>query len=291
MDLSDLRLLLDVVDEGSVHGAARKLRLPRSTLRRRLENLEAEVGSPLLVRGVAGVTLTSAGAVIVEEGRLLLEHQQRMVARAASSEVHASGVVRVVLPIGMKREFRLAVIAGLRAVNPEMCIVERECEDPLRLLREPFDLMLYFGASPPRGDWYSRLIVRVPLRLLASPAYLLRAGTPRELSELGAHPVAIWSGAGHAPDVLPLLDGGSFPLNPWFISNNLELLMESVAAGMGIAMGPFFADMQGLLPILEHLVGSNVAVRTLSPHASSNDARVRAVQDSINRFVASLPEL
>lgn len=274
-----------------MHGAARKLRLPRSTLRRRLENLEADVGSPLLVRGVAGVALTSAGAVVVEEGRLLLEHRQRMVARAASSEERASGAVRVILPIGMKREFRLAVIAGLRAVNPDMCVIERECEDPLRLLREPFDLMLYFGASPPQGDWYSRLIIRAPFRLLASPGYLSRAGTPGELSELPAHPVAIWSGAGHALDVLPLLDGGGFPVSPWFVSNNLELVMESVLAGLGIAVGPMFGDMQGLVPILEQIVGSNAAVRTLSPHARSSDARVRAVQDNINRFVASLPEI
>lgn len=274
-----------------MHSAARKLRLPRSTLRRRLENLEADVGSRLLVRGVAGVALTSAGAVVVEEGRLLLEHRQRMAARVASSEKRAAGAVRVILPIGMKREFRLAVIAGLRAVNPEMCVIERECEEPLRLLREPFDFMLYFGDSPPQGDWYSRLIVRTPLRLLASPGYLSRAGAPRELSELAAHPVALWSGAGHAPDVLPLLDGGGFPVSPWFVSNNLELVMESVLAGMGITLGPIFGDMQGLVPILEQIVGSHAAVRTLSPHARSNDARVRAVQDNINRFVASLPEI
>ena len=291
MDLRDLRLLLDVVEEGSVHSAARKLRLPRSTLRRRLENLEADVGSPLLVRGVAGVALTPAGAVVVEEGRLLLERGQRMRARAAASEGRAAGRVRVFVPIGMKREFRLAVSAGLRAVNPDLCVVERECEDPLRLLHEPFDFMIYFGASVPEGDWYSRVIIRAPLRLLASPGYLSRAGAPQTPSELAAHPVAVWSGAGHEPDVLPLLDGGTLPVRPWFVSNNLEMAMDSVLAGMGIAMGPIFGDMRGLVPVLEHVVGTEQIVRALSPHASSRDARVRAVQENINRFVASLPEL
>ena len=85
----------------------------------------------------------------------------------------------------------------------------------LRLLHEPFDFMLYFGASLPEGDWYSRVIVRAPLRLLASPGYLARAGTPVDASELAAHPVAVWTGAGQAPGVLPLLDGGRLPVRPF----------------------------------------------------------------------------
>ena len=80
-------------------------------------------------------------------------------------------------------------------------------------------------------------------------------------------------------------------MSPWLVSNNLELVMESVIAGMGIAMGPIFGDMQGLMPVLEHVVGSEAVVRALSPHASSSDGRVRAVQENINRFIASLPEL
>ncbi len=291
MNFRDLKLFLDVVDSGSVQSAARKLGLPRSTLRRRIEAFEADVGSPLLLRGVEGVALTTAGAVVVEEGRLLLEHGQRILARASSSDERASGTVRVVVPLGMKREFRVAVMGGLREVNPDLCVVERECEEPLRLLHEPFDFMLYFGESAPPGDWYSRVLVRAPLRLLASPDYLARAGTPRTLAELANHRVVTWSGAGHAREVLPLLDGGEVPVNPWFVSNNLELVMDVVAAGMGIGMGPIFGAAQGLTPVLEDLVGAVEVVRTLSPHASAMDARLRAVQENINRFIASLPEL
>lgn len=291
MDLRDLKLLLDVVQEGSVQGAANKLRVSRSTLRRRLENLEADVGSQLLVRGVAGVALTPAGAVVAQEGRILLEHSQRMLTRATAREEGATGTVRVILQLGMKCDIRVALAAGLRAVNPELRVVERECEDPLAMLHEPFNLMVYIGAAPPKGDWYSRVIARVPFRLLASPAYLERAGTPKEVADLAAHSLVSWRGPVCAPDVVPLLDGGAAPVTPWFISSNLELVMAAARRQLGIGLGPVFMDNDGLVPVLEDRVGAEVTVRVLSPHASSSDARVRAVNATVDQFLAALPNV
>jgi DNA-binding transcriptional LysR family regulator len=290
MDFRDLKLLVDVVERGSLQGAARALSISRTTLRRRLEALEADVGLQLLVRGVAGVALTPAGAVVVEEGRLLLAHRQRMVTRAAAREDKVEGTVRLIMQVGMKHELRFAALSALRGAHPELSIVEREVENPLALLHEPFELMGYFGGPPPPGDWYSRVIARVPFRLLASPTYLRGAPAPRDLAGLAAHPLVLWSGAGHSPDVLPLQDGGTSPVRPWFVSADLEMVMGLVGAGMGLGLGPIFQGSDGLVPILSDVVGTEVTFRFLSPHTTSSDARIRAVHESVTRFLASLPE-
>ena len=79
MDLDDLRALISVIDHGSAAAAAAATRTSRTTLRRRLENLEAQVGVPLLIRGTAGAVPTPAGLALAARGRTLVEEAYRRI--------------------------------------------------------------------------------------------------------------------------------------------------------------------------------------------------------------------
>jgi DNA-binding transcriptional LysR family regulator len=91
MDLENLRQFVQIVDIGSIQGAARQLGVSRSVLRRALDELEAEVGAPLLHRDPTGVRLTATGAVTLERARPLLESARALIneARAAEQEAWA----------------------------------------------------------------------------------------------------------------------------------------------------------------------------------------------------------
>ena len=57
MDLEELRVLVAVAETGSLLGAAEKLGITRSTLRRRIDDLEARTHVPLLVRSPQGAAV------------------------------------------------------------------------------------------------------------------------------------------------------------------------------------------------------------------------------------------
>lgn len=63
MDTDDLRALLLVLDHGSFQAASDASGIPRSSLRRRLENLEATLG-PLLNRQSTGIQATPSGRLV-----------------------------------------------------------------------------------------------------------------------------------------------------------------------------------------------------------------------------------
>lgn len=291
MNLLHLRLLLTLAEERSIQAAARKLGLTRSSLRRRMESLEAEVGTPLFVRAASGISLTPAGRLLAEDGAPLVEQGERLLARARAADTTAVGNLRLVIPVGIRKDILIGMLSALRALNPELRIVERESEDPLSLLGEPFDLMIHFGERPPPGDWYSRVFARVPFRLLAAPGYIDRFGRPQALDDLAAHPHLAWRGSAPSPHLLPLRDGGTFPIQPWFVSSNLEVVMGAVGAGMGLCVGPTQPDSEGLVPLLPDHVGTEMTLRTLARHPSASDARTRAVQETISQFVAVFPEV
>ena len=85
MGLDGIRFLMRVVELGSVQRAAHVIGMSRSSLRRKLDNIEAQVGTALFVHAAAGIVLTPSGAIVVEQGRALLERCEDMMAAARTA--------------------------------------------------------------------------------------------------------------------------------------------------------------------------------------------------------------
>ncbi len=79
MELRQLQLFLAAAEEGSITAAAKRMHLTQPALSRQVKALEEELGVELFTRGAHSVNLTPAGAVLLEEGRKLLERAERVV--------------------------------------------------------------------------------------------------------------------------------------------------------------------------------------------------------------------
>jgi LysR family transcriptional regulator, benzoate and cis,cis-muconate-responsive activator of ben and cat genes len=72
MDLTRLRYFVTVAEEANIGRAARRLNISQPPLTRQIQQLEAEIGTPLLQRTRKGVQMTNAGQVLFEEARNIL---------------------------------------------------------------------------------------------------------------------------------------------------------------------------------------------------------------------------
>ncbi len=208
MDIRNLNIFFQIVEAGSVQGAARKLGLSRSALRRCLDELEAVIGAPLLHRDPTGVRLTPAGVVTLAEGRVLLEAADGLRRNARAAEREAWGTLRVIEPLGLPLAMHVSVLLATHLTLPKQRVVIRQLENPLSNLNEPFELMLHDGPAPDRNAWFSRVILRANLRLVASRDYLERRGVPKTVEELSEHDTLGWSRPGQPAGHWPLLAGG-----------------------------------------------------------------------------------
>ncbi|MFJ4697991.1 LysR substrate-binding domain-containing protein [Streptomyces sp. NPDC088768] len=85
MELRTLRYFVTVAEEAHFGRAAARLHMSQPPLSRAIKKLEAGVGAPLLLRSPAGVALTPAGSVLLEEARGLLDHADRVRERVAAA--------------------------------------------------------------------------------------------------------------------------------------------------------------------------------------------------------------
>jgi DNA-binding transcriptional LysR family regulator len=88
IDLTSLRIFVSVCEEGSIAGAAERETFAASAISKRVADIEAEVGTPLLMRRSRGVTPTAAGEVLLKHARKILPDCKRL---DAELREHASG--------------------------------------------------------------------------------------------------------------------------------------------------------------------------------------------------------
>ncbi|MCP5157164.1 MAG: LysR family transcriptional regulator [Ectothiorhodospiraceae bacterium] len=95
MDLDRVRSLVTVAQHGVITEAASALGLTQPALSRRIQQLEAEFGAPLLERSRKGVVLTEAGRLVEREARVMLERYARLKEQVRAHQRLDAGVVRL----------------------------------------------------------------------------------------------------------------------------------------------------------------------------------------------------
>lgn len=78
IELQQLRILHAVAETGSINRAAEELGMSQSGLSRALQRLERAVGMPILHRQPTGITLTTAGAILLDHADTVLPALNRM---------------------------------------------------------------------------------------------------------------------------------------------------------------------------------------------------------------------
>ncbi|MCB9750044.1 MAG: LysR family transcriptional regulator [Myxococcales bacterium] len=292
MDLEELRAFLAVVERGSFLAAAVQTHSSRATLRRRVDALEARAGRPLLERNPQGVTLTAAGQLLAEQGRLIMQDVDALVDALRDVSRAPAGRVTIMLPVGMPPQLTPQLVRLLRSQCPDVQIDLRAHADPASAALDDVDLVIYVGERDPPGPWVCHELLVARERLLASPEYLAARGAPRSLEQLAEHELFVWRAPDRDAPVAPLRAGGSVPITPTLVSPDIFQLRELARAGLGITLAPDaeLDDSEGFIPVLPELVERalpvRVAVRGVVAELSKNRAvlaRFRELVDALDR--------
>ena len=210
LDANDLILFAQVIDAGSFSRAAERTGLPKSTLSRRITQLETRLGERLLTRSTRRLAITEFGERILEHARRLLEETEA----ASAMALHRHGVPRGVLRVSMPPDFveldltpfLLQFAASYPEVRLELDLSPRRVD----LLAERFDLAVRIASRlPDDSTLVARKLCELQNGLYASPAYLARYGTPQQPPDLLKH-----IGLG--------LIGGNGDALPWRLSRGAE---------------------------------------------------------------------
>lgn len=117
-DWRDLEVFVAAAESGSIARAAERCRLAPSAVSKRLSDLEAALGTPLLTRHNRGVRPSAAGQALLHRSRGLLEEARRIEREVRSYGEGLSGHVRLFANISAIVEYLPAVLAQFAQAWP-----------------------------------------------------------------------------------------------------------------------------------------------------------------------------
>jgi DNA-binding transcriptional LysR family regulator len=104
LDLTTLRLFVSVAEVGNIARAGERANIVGSAISKRLAQLEAQVGTPLLVRKRHGVVPTAAGQTLLEHARAMLDSAARIESDMQNYAAGARGQVRILASVSAMTE-------------------------------------------------------------------------------------------------------------------------------------------------------------------------------------------
>lgn len=282
----DLKMFLEVARHGSVHAAAKRLRLDHSTVCRRIGRLESLLAVKLFDRSRKGIAVR-------REAQGLLKHIEQMDRHAGSLEdafVRGSSetqVVRIATMEGIASGYLARRLPALQQFGPGVKIELVSIPQAVDLNRKEADVFLSFFNPDARG-LKSALFGTFSLFLYCSKEYLRRHGTPRTRDDLDAHVFV-----GYIDDLLAInavrwLDEVVTAPAMSFHSNSVFAQCNAAVSGLGIALLPTFVGegVPGLQRILPDKVSVQrdvwVSVRTEQSHLS----RIKAATQFLKQILA-----
>jgi DNA-binding transcriptional LysR family regulator len=238
LDANDLILFAQVMDAGSFSRAAERCGLPKSTLSRRITQLETKLGERLLTRSTRRLAITEFGEQILDHAKRLLEETEAASAMALHRQGTPRGVLRVSLPPDFAELDLTPLLLQYASSYPEVRLELDLSPRRVDLLAERFDLAVRAASRlPDDSTLVARKLCEMQGSLYASPAYLAHYGMPEQPADLLQHVcLGAISGTG---DMLPwqLARGAErwegTPAGP-LAANSRGLQRDLAAHGLGI---------------------------------------------------------
>lgn len=238
-----LNTLLEVADAGGFSKAAQRLGVATSSVTRLMDALETSLGTALLTRTPRKVSLTDAGIAYVEQVGKVLDDLAEADESVFDSGASPVGALRIAVPSAFSR-LRLAPhLAAFLAEHPRVFLDVVVADHYADLALDRIDIAIRIGLPDRDANLVVRKLADNPRYVVASHDYLERSGTPPTPQALDSHEClrVAYGGGYRTRQVWSFRRDGAeerVEVRGHLLSNSIDILLEAVIAGRGIALLP-----------------------------------------------------
>ncbi len=292
-----LEIFAEVARGGSFTAAAARFSISRSAVSKHVAWLEQTLGAQLLVRTTKEVGLTDAGQRLLDGSLQLLERFEEIQSEVRDAVDRPRGVIRIGTPPSFGVHQLLPLVLRFTERHPDIQVTLQADDGRASLVAERLDLSVRIAPALDDASYVAQSLLKAPQVLVASPAYLQRAGMPKNLGELVRHeclvhtlksPTANWRFSTPLGEEAVRVRGA-------ICSNLGEALQHAALAGRGLAIHPTYmvaADLAAgrLVAVLPETPPTGLDIYVIYPARNNLPKRVRAFLDHLREWARSPPD-
>lgn len=240
MDYNLLKIFNTVAEIGSLSGASKVLKIPKSKISRDLTHLENFFGETLFLRGPRGSRLTTEGSLLFQETKAFVSKGEAISQIFSVGQDKLRGKIRVSVPEDMSQVFFHHFVDDFQRRNPSVEIEIISTNDALSFDEYNLDISVRVGKLKD-SSLLQKKILTINLLLVASEKYIRKFGHPTRLIDFHDHRFYTFTDF-QGNELLENIMWKSV-----IKSNSFMGLFELVKGGHGIALLPDFVVKQSKL--------------------------------------------
>lgn len=289
INLNDLFLFVQAVESGSFSEAARRLGMPKSTISKRIAELEIELGARLIHRTSRSFALSDAGRDFHNHARGALIEAEAAENIVRSRMAEPSGTVRMTASIPTTQFYLADHLPSLALKYPKLTLEMHATDRFVDLVQEGFDIAVRSHFSPlPDSDLVQKQLVVEPIFIVGSAQYLAEHGIPDRPEDIATHngllsipgtdSWQLFGDTGEKVHVKPRLR---------MMANESTVLIRAASAGLGLTCLPSSICRDAIrsgefIRVLPRWTAGAVTTTILMPHRRGQLPSVRAVVDFLS---------
>jgi len=285
--LDGMAVFVGVINAGSFTAAAQSLGHSTSYVSKEITRLEKRLGSRLLNRTTRTISLTDAGRAFYERSSQIVIDAENAERSINQLQENPSGLLRINAPGSFGINYLLDVLPQFMHRYPEVKL-EVEFNDRLiDVVAEGYDVVIRVGDIKD-SNLVARKFTSSRAVIVASPDYLKRKGSPKQVGDLAQHDCIAYSLL-PTPTLWSFYKNGvrtNVTVDPRAICNSSIIEVAMVVNGIGITQLPLFTCEKevangDLEIILEDYDQTKFDVYAVYPHRQYLTAKVRAFVDFV----------
>jgi DNA-binding transcriptional LysR family regulator len=200
LDLNDFFSFVQIVDRGGFTAAGRTLRIPKSTLSHRIQQLETNLGVRLLNRTSRRFAMTDAGEEFYRHAVVMLRESELAETAIRHRLTEPTGIVRCTAAMATMQFAMRDIVADFLVRYPKVNVVAHATDQNVDIVGENYDVAIRAHSDPlPDSALVQRSLTPAPWFLFAGSAYLDAHETPQTPQDLRGHPSLFMMRTGLAP--------------------------------------------------------------------------------------------
>lgn len=233
-----MQVFVRVVETGSFSKAARQLLMTPSSVSKLIGRIEARMGVQLLKRSTRHLALTGEGRTYYERSQALLAELDAIERDLSEGAARITGTVRVTASVGFGIVAVEPLLPAFWQAFPGITVDLSISDEVVDLYLDRTDVAFRVGTLS-NSSLMARKLGTAQRKIVASPDYLARRGTPQVIEDLTAH-ACLSVNFRRASPVWPLRDGSNSrvvdnAVTGPLLANNGETLRRMAIAGIGLA--------------------------------------------------------
>jgi DNA-binding transcriptional LysR family regulator len=241
MDLNEIVVFAKVVETKSFTAAADLLGLPKSTVSRKLAQLEERLGVRLLQRTTRKLALTDIGQAYYERCARIVADATAAEQLVTDMQSSPRGLLRVTAPVDLAASHLGPIVGAFTGAHPDVHIELDGSDRVVDMIEENFDVAVRFGPLT-ESTLVARKLCKITSHLVATPAYLAAHPAPKEIDELDDHDRVLFAPVSRVQS-WTLTRGEQtyeFGRPAKITSNILFAVRAALLEGCGIGLAPSF---------------------------------------------------